>query len=123
MSKTALLRLFLVFCSFPSISGGGRLWRSGRLSVERLEEDNIKKIMEADWFLWVFNKERKRDKAERDMTRLLQIGREKQRKIIYENYQSLDRGTQYPSQEVDCSGWLKDRVASDSYWHKISSCT
>jgi len=23
----------------------------------------------------------------------------------------------------DCSGWLKDRVASDSYWHKISSCT
>jgi len=23
----------------------------------------------------------------------------------------------------DCSGWLKDQVASDSYWHKISSCT
>ncbi|KAL9386992.1 hypothetical protein Peur_020116 [Populus x canadensis] len=23
----------------------------------------------------------------------------------------------------DCSRWLKDRVASDSYWHKISSCT
>jgi hypothetical protein len=23
----------------------------------------------------------------------------------------------------DFSGWLKDRVANDSYWHKINSCT